>query len=219
MRFVPCGTALLGLTITLGQLNAQDAAPVSCDDWQYAEQIVTCGLRAAGLDDLAATPLPHDGREIRFLSIGSLGVPFRVTIIRQFGDSVSGRHLLVWYPDQERDEFFDQLCGTSWANAAARICEGRLASPPDWRALLARLDSIGIAQLPIDPPPNCPAPPSDSTLGGCLYTDGVSEVVEYRDGDRFWRHKLDEFGAWPRSGRGFEILEAVGHAVVEAPGP
>lgn len=164
---------------------AQGTDGTRCDEQGEVGVTITCGLVAAGIPPLSDTWQTHGHREIRYWNTGGLGVPWRVTIIRQDSGEVSGRHLMIWRKPEVGDSFYDALCGRTWSNGAAALCEAKLAGEPDWTALLGTLDSLGIRGIPANPVA-CPFPTPGS---GDRIPCGVTEyTLEYRDRAIYWSY-------------------------------
>ncbi len=176
--------------------TAQGADGTRCDEQAWYGVTLTCGLLAVGIPPLSDQWRSEAQRELRYWITGGLGVPWRVTIIRQDSGTVSGRHLMIWRKPEVGDSFYDALCGRTWSNGAAALCEAKLASEPDWAGMLATLDSLGLRDIPVQPvaEPPCPSPPpgSGDRIICNLVADGMDYGLEYRDRSIYWSYHFQQ---------------------------
>lgn len=158
---------------------------------------IACALHAGRVPDLRDGYFAQHEREVRFWTVSGMFFPEHVLIIRQRGDTVSGRLLLIWPDGMMNDSFARTQCtDQSWTTATGSLCVGRLAATPDWRAVLRELDANRLSELPDNPVPREPCWPSAwLTPSGepgellCSYTgDGFMHSIEVRTASVYWRY-------------------------------
>ena len=123
----------------------------------------TIALPAAlDLPSLRAQALPAGDREIRLYAGLVIGYPRNVVIVRQSGGAqgrVTGRLARYWptndtsfHAEMDLEKKYADLeahhCERPRRGAQAVACYVRLRHEPDWRDLLARLDSVNAWTLP-----------------------------------------------------------------------
>lgn len=170
-----------------------------------------CAARAAGILSLAHDSTWSLDREVRFWVTDGMGIPSRLVVIRQHGDTVQGQVLLLW-PTRGYLKYGtrDDWCGQLWMNPRATACVARGVPEPDWGALLRELDAAGLGSLPAYPvwPMPCglapkvidPTPPSGFTdrlpkdaLGCVRIYEGGVPWLEGRTSAGHWEYHFQQF--------------------------
>jgi hypothetical protein len=187
---------------------AQSSAP-NC---RNAAFYLRCGLKAAGIPELSATQLPSGEREIRFWVTSGNMMPDRLLILRQSGGRTSGRLFLLWIGTTVNSPQADTLCLERWSNGAGGLCDARTLQDHDWAAIVRRLDSTGLGDLPTAPVAerHCDDHFTPSPVPGrlpvdriCqLMVDGFTYAIEVRGGNDYWRYGFprdpDQSSPWLR---------------------
>ena len=139
-----------------GRVEAQNSANADTAP-KFAFAIDPAAI-AAGLRPLRATSLPKGEREVRVWTAG-VGIPHDLYRLRTSGDSVRGalilwwRHDSEWGPDDAPESMHAYVrrvygCGRIRRHETADACRGDLGRrPPDWRQVLARMDSLEVRTL------------------------------------------------------------------------
>ena len=166
--------------VTAGAATAQ-TRPVPSDTVPMFAFAIDPAAVAAGLRPLRGTPLAPKEREIRVWTGFGYGIPDDLYRIRVSDGEVRGDVILWWLhdsewgPDQNGESMHASVrrafrCGPIKRHKMMEACYASLAPiEPDWRQLLAQLDSRGVSTL------RTPAPPDGST-------HGFHVVVETREG-------------------------------------
>lgn len=173
--------------------------PTDCTSSPLA--VPACGLQAISLPPLEAVRLREGERELRFWWFSAWGVPIHLITVRQHGDSVTGRALIIWKAQFAEEAYALGSCGERWIGRGVVTCEARHAVNVDWRALLRTLDSAGVNQIPATPVPRMPCTHPDTTLwteGGLprdylcpMVGDADSRSIEYRTPELYWNYHFD----------------------------
>lgn len=192
--------ALLATALGTRGVGAQDARAEECTSpdgyW------LTCALVAGGIGDLRGGMRTRIVREYRLTdNSGPPHAPVELIIVREFADSVRGQLLLLWPGDMKNNSFLTSRCGRTWSNAAGILCEAVVTQPPDWAAILKKLDAAGIREIPSRPhvPVPCvskttPGPPGElprQVICPMMF-DGPSYSFQGRHGSVFWTYDFPE---------------------------
>jgi len=181
-------TAVLAAPSLAVSLLAQGAPPTRGDLVPKFAEDIDAAAAAAGLRPLRAERVPRGRRELRVWVGFGLGIPMSLYRIRADGQTVAGELVLWWdhsgeWPPEDNPEGMHAwvarafACGAIGRRGDAEACRPRTLLPaPDWRALLAELDSLGIATLRTRPTRGTPL---------LVPNDGFGVVIEVRDGARY----------------------------------
>jgi hypothetical protein len=173
---------------------------------------------AAGMRPLRATSLPKGEREIRVWTGFGLGIPHDLYRLRVSGKNMRGALILWWSHDGEwgpsdapesMHAYVRRVfgCERIRQHEQADTCEGDFGRrPPDWRRVLARMDSLGVNTL-------------QTPAGDPLVFDGYHMVVETLDatGYRtayFSMPSANGPGDTPRAHAILEVLQRTRQAAV-----
>jgi hypothetical protein len=173
-------------------------------------------VRAAGLRPLDETSRAEGEREVRVWSEG-FGIPAYLYRFLERRGRVTGEVVLFWEappPDsapacgERPGETTDDLMLHSQAGRCDRfahaagvgVCRARFTRPPDWGAVLRRLEAAGLWDLP-DP---ASLPPVDYVTN-----DGWGITVELRDRARYraYDYNNPQTKPWPEARRAVEIRD------------
>lgn len=180
---LPLVTGIVTATIPAGTAGAQERAADTTNAVPEFAFVIDPAATAAGLRLLRADALPPGEREVRVWAGFGIGIPHSLFRLRASGGAVQGalvlwwRHESEWPPDAASETMHAYVtrvfaCGPIRRHDGVDACEpGRIEPRPDWRALLAQLDSLGISTLE--------TPPADPNI---VSLDGYHMVVEVRDG-------------------------------------
>lgn len=204
---LPLLTGVVAATLPAGTARAQERAAATTNAAPEFAFVIDPAATAAGLAPLRAHALPPGAREIRVWTGFGLGIPHDLYRLHAARGAVQGtlvlwwRHESEWEPTDAPESMHAYVtrtfaCGPIRWHDGVDACEPERIEPrPDWRALLAQLDSLGISTLET-PPSN----PNIATL------DGHHVVVEIRDGATY-RTASFEVGAPATPARAAAILE------------
>lgn len=210
-----------------GSVAGQQAFSASNDtgpDPQAIFETKDAAVVTAGLSPLAKTDLPKGEREVRIWYSG-FGNPQYLVIIRQKGTNVTGRLMLWWdqyyesspaSADVRVDNFVRKgyECGAiakrdsrfgedRWVSS---ICEAKLKSSPDWKALLAEVEAHALPQS------------SAATTEDEADSQTFGITVERRSGGNYGLSHYQTaltFGA-PEPGRGSKLQDMIGTLAASA---
>lgn len=201
---VVCATGVVPLS---AQSRGGGAAPVPACDRPFYQ--ISCAMQAAGITALRQVVLGKDDREIRYWMTSGYFFPDEVLILRQRGDSVTGRLVYFWAPGMLEQAFAQSRCREQeqWSTPAGGACVARLTSPIYWRAMVRDLDEAGLSMVPfapvrtkwcdrtpIPPPPDDPDRLPIDRLCPMRF-DGFDEVIEVKRATGYWRYQFPDFPA------------------------
>ena len=217
------------VTVPTTGVLGQSANGLNC---QNVRNYLSCALQAAGIAELASTTVAQGERELRFWITSGNMMPEKLLVLRQHGDSASGRLLLIWRGRTMELPFASSVCLDRWSNAAGGLCVGRLREAQDWVAIAQRLDRAGLAQVPRAPVPEqpCDRTPTPPSAPGQLpidhlcaaMADGFDHALELRTSAGYWRYQFPRIpdstavGAM-RDRLLLEILTCASRYVVDGP--
>lgn len=222
MRVFPrCASAwslavVVGGTLVAGRTEAQTSADADTVP-RFAFAIDPAAI-AGGMRPLRATSLPKGEREVRVWTGFGLGIPHDLYRLRASGSNVRGALILwwghgnEWGPNDAPESMHAYVrrvfgCGRIRQHEQLDACEGDLGRrPPDWRRILAQMDSLGVSSL------RTPA-------GNPLVTDGYHMVVETLDGTGyrtayFSMPSANGPGDTPRANAILDVLQRIRAAAV-----
>ena len=143
--------------------------------------------KAAGLPQLAVSPLPDGDREIRVWIGTGMGSPeYLFRVVANFAEPVAGSVIFYWpatVGDTTRGETFDDLmrynlagrCEDFRRTDSIGVCSARFLKRPAWNEILTRVEAEQVWMLP-----------DESTLPrGPMMLDGWSMAVELRRGSAY----------------------------------
>ena len=164
------------VTVPTTGVLGQSANGLNC---QNVRNYLSCALQAAGIAELASTTVAQGERELRFWITSGNMMPEKLLVLRQHGDSASGRLLLIWRGRTMELPFASSVCLDRWSNAAGGLCVGRLREAQDWVAIAQRLDRAGLAQVPRAPVPEqpCDRTPTPPSAPGQLPIDHLCAAM------------------------------------------
>ena len=176
----------------IGFAAAQTVAPPTCTTERGDYR--GCALFAGGVPDLRGMTFAHGESELRFY-LGSGNVfPERLLILHQTPDTTTARLFLIWPASIITDSFARSRCGETWSNTTGGLCVGQLDSTRDWRAVLRRLDDLGLQRIPGDPAKTRPPCHQDQRTAsgnfiGCgVSGDGPVYDLAYRSEWVYWTY-------------------------------
>lgn len=204
---LPLLTGVVAAMLPAGTARAQERAAGTTNAVPEFAFAIDPAAVAAGLAPLRANALPPGEREVRIWTGFGLGIPHDLYRLHAARGTVQGALVLWWSHESEwgpadapesMHAYVTRAfgCGPIRRHDEVDACgPDRIEPRPDWRALLAQLDSLGIATLE--------TPPSDPSI---LTNDGWHMVVEVRDGAAY-RTASFEVGAPNTPAREAAILE------------
>jgi hypothetical protein len=212
-RFVAVGVVAQMLA---GDVEAQ--RPPRADTIPRFSFAIDPAAIAAGLRPLRADSVPPGEREVRVWTGFGFGIPHTMYRLRTLGGNVRGTVILWWNHDSEwkptdgRGSMHAYVarvygCERIRRHEMVDACEGRFAGhPPDWRRVLAQMDSLGVNTLRT--PSNNP-----------VVTDGYAMVFETRDvvayrTANFVEPSATGPGDTPRAAAILEVLQRIRKAAV-----
>jgi hypothetical protein len=173
-------------------------------------------LRAAGLPPLDQAPAAEGEREVRVWSEG-FGVPAYLYRFVERRGRTTGEVVLFWGappPDpnpacgERPGETTDDLmrytqagrCGGFARAAGIGVCRARFTRPPDWGAVLRRMEAAGLWELP---------DPASLPAVGYVTVDGWGFTAELRDGARYRAYAYDnpQTMPWPEARRAVAVSD------------
>jgi hypothetical protein len=173
---------------------------------------------AAGLHPLRMTSLAPGEREVRVWTGFGIGIPHTLYQLRTLGGEIHGAMILWWDHDGEwtsadnpenMHAYVARVfgCGRIRRHELVDACEANLGRHrPDWRRVLAQMDSIGVGTL-------------QTHSGNPMVMDGFHMVVETRDGTGyrtayFSMPSAAGPGDTPRAAAILEVLQRIRQAGV-----
>lgn len=172
--------------------------------------------KSAGLSRLRTTALSRGQREIRIWIGGGIGYPQDLYRFVDAGGRVSGELVRYWHAealggsDERPGETFHDLmlysqrgsCAGFAVRAGMGTCRGEFVRPPDWKAVLRRVEAEGLWTLPDE---------SSLRHDGVAVMDGWGITVELRDGPRYRTYQYGNPDAhkWPEAAKATQIARAL----------
>jgi hypothetical protein len=184
------------------------AAAARVDATPFLLSTTDAAAAAAGLPLLRTAPLARGRRELRLWVGFGITSPQYLLRLRVGGAASPAGTLVLHYPNDDstlvaavRGELAGR-CAAVRARADTETCVARFARPVAWPAVARQLDSLGAWTLPDE----SALPPR-----GAAVFDGVSLVVEARDGAAYRAYQYGNPHGWrrPEAERAAAIIDLV----------